>query len=67
MSEADKMQTISNGVLVNHRYGRTEDDFAGNSLTVITPTGIQKNLYIVICGRVIRDINSFTWIVVQNI
>jgi hypothetical protein len=39
MSEGDKMQTISNGMLVNHRYGRTEDDFADNSLTVITPTG----------------------------
>jgi hypothetical protein len=41
MSESDKMQTISNGMLVNYRYGRNEDDFIGNSLTVITPTGIQ--------------------------
>jgi len=41
MSEADKMQTIANGMLVNHRYGRSEDNFAGDSLTVITPTGIQ--------------------------
>jgi hypothetical protein len=40
MAEADKIQTISNGMLVNHRYGRAEDDFAGNSLTVITPIGI---------------------------
>jgi hypothetical protein len=28
-------------MLVNYRYGRNEDDFTGNSLTVITPTGIQ--------------------------
>jgi PD-(D/E)XK nuclease superfamily len=41
MSEGDKLQTISNGMLVNHRYGRSEDDFAGNSLTVIMPNGIQ--------------------------
>jgi hypothetical protein len=24
-------------MLVNYRYGRTEDDFTGNILTVITP------------------------------
>ena len=42
MSESDKMQTISNGMLVNYRYGRNEDDFTGNSLIVITPTRIQS-------------------------
>lgn len=41
MSESDKLQTISNGMLVNYRYGLNEDDFTRNSLTVITPTGIQ--------------------------
>ena len=38
VSAYDRNQTISNGMLVNYRYGRAEDDFTGNILTVITPT-----------------------------
>ena len=38
VSAYDRNQTISNGMLVNYRYGRVEDDFTGNILTVITPT-----------------------------
>jgi hypothetical protein len=38
VSAYDRNQTISNGMLVNYRYGRAEDDFTGNTLTVITPT-----------------------------
>jgi hypothetical protein len=37
VSAYDRYQTISNGMLVNYRYGRAEDDFTGNILTVITP------------------------------
>ena len=37
MSAYDRNQTLSNGMLVNYRYGRAEDDFTGNILTVITP------------------------------
>jgi hypothetical protein len=38
VSVYDRNQTICNGMLVNYRYGRDENDFNGNVLTVITPT-----------------------------
>ncbi len=37
VSPYDRYQTISNGMLANYRYGRAEDDFTGNVLTIITP------------------------------
>ena len=42
MSQYDRCQTISNGMLVNHRYGREEDNFTGNILTIITPHGFHQ-------------------------
>jgi len=36
VSAYDRNQTISNGMLVNYRYGRIEDDFDGDVLTIIT-------------------------------
>jgi PD-(D/E)XK nuclease superfamily len=42
VSAYDRYQTISNGMLVNYRYGRAEDDFNGNVLAIITPTKIHN-------------------------
>jgi len=42
VSVYDRDQTISNGMLVNYRYGRAEDDFTGNILTVITPMKVHN-------------------------
>ena len=42
VSAYDRYQTISNGMLVNYRYGRAEEDFNENVLTVITPTRIHN-------------------------
>jgi hypothetical protein len=36
----DSYQVIAYGMLVNFRYGRREDDFSNNRLTVITPNGV---------------------------
>ena len=40
VSAYDRNQTLCNGMLVNYRYGRDENDFNGNVLTVITPTKV---------------------------
>ena len=42
ISQYDRCQTISNGMLVNHRYGREEDNFIGNILTIVTPYGFHR-------------------------
>lgn len=42
VSVYDRNQTICNGMLVNYRYGRVEEDFTGNILTVITPMKIHN-------------------------
>lgn len=42
ISVSDRNQTICNGMLVNYRYGRGEDDFTGNILTVITPMKVHN-------------------------
>lgn len=42
VSAYDRYQTISNGMLVNYRYRRAEEDFNGNVLTVITPSKIHN-------------------------
>ena len=42
VSEYDRCQTISNGMLVNHRYGREEDNFTDNILKIVTPYGIYQ-------------------------
>jgi hypothetical protein len=36
MSSSDRLQILLNGMLVNYRYGRVEDDFRNNQLTLIT-------------------------------
>lgn len=40
ITQYERIQTVSNGMLVNYRYGRAEDDFANNKLTIFTPEGI---------------------------
>ena len=40
ISQYERIQTVANGMLVNYRYGRAEDDFASNRLTIFTPEGI---------------------------
>lgn len=40
ISQYERIQTVANGMLVNYRRGRAEDDFAGNRLTIFTPEGI---------------------------
>jgi hypothetical protein len=42
VSAYDRYQTISNGMLVNYRYGRAEENFNGNVLAVITPSRIHN-------------------------
>jgi PD-(D/E)XK nuclease superfamily len=42
VSAYDRYQTISNGMLVNYRYARAEDDFNGNVLTIITPAKVHN-------------------------
>jgi hypothetical protein len=39
-SSYDRYQIIANGMLVNYRYGDADDDFTGNALSIITPSGI---------------------------
>ncbi len=40
ISSYDRFQIISNGMLVNYRNSRAEDDFSNNTLTIITPSKI---------------------------
>jgi hypothetical protein len=40
ITQYERIQTVSNGMLVNYRYGRGEDDFTNNKLTIFTPEGV---------------------------
>ncbi len=40
ISPYDRYQTISNGMLVNYRYSKPENDFSNNTLSIITPSKI---------------------------
>jgi hypothetical protein len=42
VSAYDRYQTITNGVLVNYRYARAEDDFNGNVNNNYTGQGAQS-------------------------
>ncbi len=40
ISPYDRYQTISNGMLVNYRYNKPENDFSNNTMSIITPSKI---------------------------
>lgn len=40
ISSYDKFQIVSNGMLVNYRNSRAENDFSNNILTIITPSRV---------------------------
>ncbi len=40
VTQYERLQTVANGMLVNYRHSRQEDDFANNELTIFTPEGV---------------------------
>jgi hypothetical protein len=42
ISQYERIQIVANGMLVNYRYGRPEDDFSNNKLTIFTPEGLHR-------------------------
>jgi hypothetical protein len=59
VTEYERIQTVSNGMLVNYRYNRREDDFANNRMTIFTPEGIHHILPTPRAIQVVRDARRF--------
>jgi hypothetical protein len=59
ISAGDRFQTISNGMLVNYRYGKLEDNFDNNRLTIITPQGTHHPRPTELAMDTIRKARSF--------